>query len=286
MKLITYILTLLVAASSFCEAGPSPDRKPPVSQASSTAHVLEEPPEAFVLEEIRDEVEGASETIVYDADSGAASHIKVSRSNPAILFDFGAAVKASIATREQCKQQRLDKERELQESLHTYEAGAVLDKTTPADGHCLFHALKKGGLLQQEAIGFDLTVKELRSMALQTATEEELQAAAISTGLSVIQYKTNMVKSLWGDELMLVGLTRVFHQDITVIGRNSARTFLASGGDIEGTIENAIWIAHMAEFHDYGIHRAGSLDQLGRTGGFSGSCPLCTAQFTCLSCER
>ena len=100
------------------------------------------------------------ETVVYDPATGAASHIKVlpyqiSGSPPAIAFDFAAAARASLAERDKETQEMQARESELQQALCQFEPGAALDKTTPTDGHCLFHALNRGGLIQPGATSLD-----------------------------------------------------------------------------------------------------------------------------------
>eukprot|EP00973_Karenia_brevis_P090099 12401008-Karenia_brevis.AAC.1 len=125
-------------------------------------------------------------------------------------------------------------------------------------------------------------------MALSMVSEQEItvNAAAMTRPLTVQQYKSQIAQSMWGDNLMIIGLTRCFKKDISVIRHNSARTFLAAGGERDGVLPSSVWVAHRAELHYYGVIRSGAApladaDGLGRTG----SCPLCTEQFTCGVCK-
>ena len=53
-------------------------------------------------------------------------------------------MKESLAERGKDKKAQANAEQQLQARLAIHEAGAVLDTTTPADDHCLFHALSTG----------------------------------------------------------------------------------------------------------------------------------------------
>ena len=109
-----------------------------------------------------------------------------------------------------------------------------------------------------------------------------------SKGLTIEAYKESMVTNGWGDNLVIAMLARCFNKALTVISKNSARTYRADGAEVDGTIENSIWIAHHSEFHYYGVLRAATMvpavDYLGRIGVFSGSCPLCTTHWECGTC--
>ena len=83
---------------------------------------------------------------------------------------------------------------------------------------------------------------------------------------------------------MIALLARCFKKIITVISKDYARTYLADGTEDDGVVEGAIWIAHHSEFHYYGVLRA--KDSFGRTGGFSGDCPLCTMAWECGTCAH
>jgi len=63
-------------------------------------------------------------------------------------FDWKAAVAASLQLK---GERRLRKEQEIQlleAAVDVAENRACIDQNTPEDGHCLFHALKQGGLFQ------------------------------------------------------------------------------------------------------------------------------------------
>ena len=70
-------------------------------------------------------------------------------------------------------------ELEKQTSLSKFSDAATIDPDTPRDGSCLFHALKSGGLFAQRELGdVCLSVADLRKMAVNEATEEQLALAA------------------------------------------------------------------------------------------------------------
>ena len=106
--------------------------------------------------------------------------------------------------------------------------------------------------------------------------------------MTIADYRKEMVTNGWGDNLMIALLARCFDKAITVISKDSARTFFADGHEADGVVQESIWIAHHSEFHYYGVLRAGvslpAKDSLGRTGGFSGNCPLCTTEWDCGTC--
>ena len=137
------------------------------------------------------------------ADNGGFSHIKVHNVpldiSPA--FDFDAAVAASLGVRDRQAAERGLQEQSLQAALTALEEGAALNMSTPRDGHCLFHALHRGGLLAD--IPGKLTIHEIRNIALSLATPEQLEVAAASTlgGMSVEKYREEMATSAWGGQL-------------------------------------------------------------------------------------
>ena len=210
------------------------------------------------------------ETLVYDPASGGASHIKVGHvpiadgRNPIAdgtdprLYNLQAALEASKALLDEGEPEMASAEDLLEESVQKCLAGSRLDRNTPRDGHCLLHALMRGGLMNDGRVPLSLTVRELRAMALSVASPEELEVAAASTGdagVSVATYKRGMLRNMWGDNLLTSCLARVFHQDITIISRGYTRTYLAAGGELEGPLEDAVWIAHLGEWHYFGVLR-------------------------------
>jgi len=179
---------------------------------------------------------------------------------------------------------------ELQAAVSEVDPTAHIDKSTPADGHCLFHACVSGGLFTEADLGFKPTVYDLRRMALSLATPEQIHTAAVgagNAGMTDAQYRKSMVQNGWGDNLMIALLARCFRKDITVISVGSTRTYYADGTEENGASKHSIWIAHHSEFHYYGVLRAQqkvAMDDLGRTGGFSGNCGLCTTVWDCAVC--
>ena len=175
------------------------------------------------------------------------------------MFDWKAAVEANRKSQRE-KRSRVEQEiARLAAALDAAERGARLDYDTPEDGHCLLHGLAAGGLLSDIPDG--LTVNELREIALQGATMQQLQAAAVGTGeegLTIERYVEGMRRGLYGDNLIISLLARGFQRGITVIRPDYIRTFLADGGEQEGVLEGAIWIAHYGEDHYFGVLRAGA----------------------------
>ena len=107
----------------------------------------------------------------------------------------------------------------LQAQLDILEPGSSVERNTPKDGHCLFHALRRGGLGSLQNCPCALSVAELRGMALTMATQEQLTAAAASTdgGMHVHAYVEAMQDDAYGDNLMVSLLSVVFQTPITVI---------------------------------------------------------------------
>ena len=194
------------------------------------------------------------ETMMLAANTGL-SHTKVgivSTESP-LLSDFQAAIQASRKTQDQQKQSEKMRVGALSEKLACCEVGATLDFSTPGDDHCLFHALARGGLLKD--IKEPLSVKQLRQIALSMATPEQIRIAALSTGddgVAPEEYRKHMALSLWGDNLMISLLAKVFG-DISVITSTGARTFTQSGGEQDGVLSSAVWVAHLGELHYYGF---------------------------------
>ena len=150
-------------------------------------------------------------------------------------------------------------EEEMQASLSKFSDAATIDPDTPRDGSCLFHALKSGGLFAQRELGdVCLSVADLRKMAVNEATEEQLALAAATNDppMSTAEYKRGMRNGDWGDNLMLACLSRAFKKPISVISKDTARTFLPDG-EVPGVLEEAVWVAHYAELHYFGVRRVG-----------------------------
>ena len=138
---------------------------------------------------------------------------------------------------------------QLQERLQVH--SRTLDLSTPKDGHCLFHALRKGGLLSD--LNNELTVKEMRALALSNATEEQLQVIAAEWGVTVDVYKQRMRNDYWGDNLMIALLAAVFERPITVVSPSMTRTFAAHGVESNMADDEAVWVAYNNQTHYYGV---------------------------------
>ena len=235
---------------------------PPMGSDDSSLHGLslnEVLVETLLEESLGEETQG--DTVVVDADTGGVSHIKVSALP--LQYDVAAGLAMSVAQHQEGLALLQAAERDLQAAVSDLEAGALLDQATPADGHCLFHALVRGGIARLEDVPCKLSVSELRAMALSMASEEELSVAAASTGegIPVQEYKTQMQSNLWGDNLMISMLCRCFKVSIAVITNQASRTWFAYGTEAAGADLEAIWIAHRGEWHYYGVERAAAASQ-------------------------
>ena len=75
----------------------------------------------------------------------------------------------------------------LNSQINKFSNGLEVDLSTPKDGHCLFHALNKGGIASLSDCPCSLTIDEMRGMALARATRQQLEMAASCTrsGVSV-----------------------------------------------------------------------------------------------------
>ena len=117
------------------------------------------------------------------------------------------------------KRKRPTVEDRLDEALAPF--ARKVDRRTPRDGHCLFHALALGGLLDD--LGPDsLTIRQIRALALSIATEEQLAAAAASDKVSVPDYKRRMLSMEYGDNVMFALLARCFVRDVTTSKRGTS----------------------------------------------------------------
>eukprot|EP00973_Karenia_brevis_P058116 8090502-Karenia_brevis.AAC.1 len=68
----------------------------------------------------------------------------------------------------------------------------------------------------------------------------------------------------------------MLQRSISVIDAHTARTFLSTGGEQPGVVENAIWLGHLPEIHYFAVLRDNPEQGLVRS-----DCLLCTKQFTC-----
>jgi hypothetical protein len=263
-----YALCLVLAASLGNAAGPqlpaTLGNAAPHLHTGVAHHSLDEPEVAIVLAET-DDIDPL-ETLVYDPNNGGVSHIKVSSSSiqvelvPAYSYSAAVkvAVKATMAALHESQKVMCAAADTLQSALCELDPQARIDRETPADGHCLFHGLRRGGLGDLGDI--QLSVAELRSMAVNMATQEQIEIAAISAHMSVEDYTAGMSRGEWGDNLVLATLAASFKTSITVVSQNSARTFYGTGGEQQGVCQDphTVWIAHYAEWHYFGIIRSDS----------------------------
>ena len=193
------------------------------------AAVLADAPEVVLLVE-----DPGEEEAIFLGDNGGIDRIKVSHGG-LLAAEQRAAAQIPEAQRIQLAQQASATDCSmssgqndaaqvaLQAALTNCDPGALIDGETPRDGHCLIHALKAGGLLNDIPGG--LTVSELRRLALSRASAEQLEIAAQSADQSVAVYLTGMKAGQHGDELMLQMLAEAFCRSISVISVSAARTF-------------------------------------------------------------
>ncbi|CAK0859201.1 unnamed protein product [Prorocentrum cordatum] len=178
---------------------------------------------------------------------------------PIVPFDFEAAVQASLEQKALEDAAPRAMEKEMQASLSKFSETAAIDRETPKDGSCLFHALRAGGLFSQRALGdVRLSTRDLRKMAVNEASDQQVAIAAASNdpSMSVDDYREGMRNGEWGDNLMLACLSRAFNRAITVISKDTARTFLPDG-ESPGVLEDAAWVAHYSEVRYFGVKRGG-----------------------------
>ena len=145
-------------------------------------------------------------------------------------------------------------ERLLQAQLDLHERGSVLDLSTPKDGHCLFHALRRAGLLTDCPDSLD--IPQLRRLVCDSASPEQLTMAACSQNVSADEYVQRMCVGDHGDNLTLVLLATCFDRAITTIGLTYVRTWWPDGREADIPEPSALWVAHRPEKHYYGIVRA------------------------------
>ena len=108
---------------------------------------------------------GLDDVIVLPEDDSGVEDDSVS-----LAYNFEAAVAANLAEQAQHDGMMRRLASDLQTALHIIEPGAALDMETPADGHCLFHALQRGGVASLSEVPCKLSVFELRNIALSMAT--------------------------------------------------------------------------------------------------------------------
>ena len=104
-------------------------------------------------------------------------------------------------------------------TLNRYEPGATINKTTPEDGHCLFHSLTSDGLFPKDEFGKRFDIEALRQIALSTTDSQQLAVVAESFGMTLDIYREHMSRNEWGNELTVAALAAAFGKDVSVISK-------------------------------------------------------------------
>ena len=180
----------------------------------------------------------------------AEGAVDIEESQRSFNSGFDLAVRESTLLERRRLETKFEYEDQLRVKLLALDPECTLDICTPEDGHCLFHALRTGGLSS-------LSVLELRRLFITLPTEEEFQLAAASTGdgCTVSEYKQSLATSGYGDNLVLAKFALHFGKSIAVITAATARTFAAGGGEHQHVDPDAVWVGHRPELHYYGIRR-------------------------------
>ena len=201
-------------------------------------------PTAELISQLSAEVD--SEAVIVSDPGDGISHVKVSRASSSTSSQAIAVLDPleGISAAEDALRTHLDR----------ISPGTRLDMTTPKDGHCLFWALKRGGLLRSTPTPLDIA--ELRGALLAMASQDQLDLAKDETE-TVGEYVSRMSKRGWGDNLMIVLAAVAFDKPISVISATHARTCWPNGDETPGVHHTAIWVAHRGELHYYGVIRPG-----------------------------
>ena len=110
----------------------------------------------------------------------------------------------------------------LQAQLDLHDRGSVLDLSTPKDGNCLFHALRRAGLLKDCPDCLDIS--QLRRLVCDSASPEQLATAACPQDVSAEEYVKRMCCDEYGDNSTLVLLVTCLDRAVTSIGVTYVRT--------------------------------------------------------------
>ena len=187
-----FFVFLALAAASPSDI-PSPGQAGHPSPDCELSDISEE----ALLEE--DIVQNESEELVLVGDGGGFDHIKVSQAAPSNALAVALRESLEIQAAEDAAEQVCCDA--LQRQLDLLEPGSELDRSTPKDNSCLFHALKRGGLTALLQATGDLSVAQLRRMALNVATPHQLELAASCVGdkgIPVQTYVDRMKRYEWG----------------------------------------------------------------------------------------
>ena len=136
---------------------------------------------------ISQDVDDAS---AYESAVAASLHLSEEEAHARMLEE--AEVEQAYHLSEEEAHARILEEAALEQAIQRSEAGAYLDKQTPRDGHCLFHALLYGGLGRTQNQTGQPSIAQLRALAIGMASEEQLRIAAIGSGeigLSAEEYR-------------------------------------------------------------------------------------------------
>ena len=108
------------------------------------------------------------------------------------------------------------------------DVGRYADTTTPADGHCLFHALRKEGAT-------DLGHVALREKLFTNASTEDegaLATAAVLVSRTAEDYKRALLSNLYGDHFAIITAAKALGRAICVVAPGFTRTWLPNGEDV------------------------------------------------------
>ena len=132
--------------------------------------------------------------------------------------------------------------RRLNDGLGLLEPGCMVNRTTPKDGHSLFHAFRRGGVANLQTCPCALTIVELRGMALSMASKEQLEVAAASTGIGIAvkEYLKRMCSNDFADNLIVALMAQIFETPITVVSMNGVRTWWPDGREAEGATPESV----------------------------------------------
>jgi hypothetical protein len=112
---------------------------------------------------------------------------------------------------------------DLNEVLAQY--GKQIDESTPRDGHCLYHALRKLNF-----VGSEVSISEMRSKAVAAADVEMLAVAGLNMGRSLDEHTAKQLTDDYADDCILGALARAYDRSITVVHLTSIRSFTPLSG--------------------------------------------------------
>jgi len=122
------------------------------------------------------------------------------------------------------------------------------DASTPADGNCLFWALK--------AAGSPFNVEDLRQVCITFADNEEMSRAGAQylPARSADSYRRCMSKDgEWGDELMVICASRAHQKPVAVVAPSFYRTYYPDGRALREFDGSGLVVAFNGRSHYYGV---------------------------------